>query len=221
MNLLLKVNLIFVFLLCLIDLKCQTVFRPGFVITNGNDTLKGLIDYRSQTRSATLCVFKENEGSVANEFQPFSIKGYGFTGMKYYVSKNIKSGGKEIPMFLEFLVNGAADLYFYTKGSEIHYFIEKRDGHIIELTNAQDSVMVDGKLVERENKYIGLLRYAFADCQKIFPMIDKASLEGQYLISLVKKYNECAGGDEKSIVYKKQLPLIRIRFAPFVSTGSS
>ena len=38
---------------------------------------------------------------------------------------------------------------------------------MFELANAQDSVYVDGKLYIRENKrYVGILKYAFADCQK-------------------------------------------------------
>ena len=106
MNLLLKANLIIILFLSLIDLKGQTVFRPGYVITNNNDTLRGLIDYRNETKSATTCVFKESETSTAKEFKPFDIKGYGFTDNKYYVSKNVKSKDQEIPLFLEYLVNG-------------------------------------------------------------------------------------------------------------------
>jgi hypothetical protein len=218
MNLLFKVTLIFVLIFSLIDLNGQTVFRPGYVITNNNDTLRGLIDYKNETKNATTCVFKESETSLAKEFKPFGIKGYGFTDNKYYVSKNVKSDGKEIPLFLEYLVNGANDLFYYAVGSDLHYFIEKRNGQMFELINAQDSVYVDGKLYMRENKrYVGILKYAFADCQKILPEIDKATMEQKYLISLVKRYNECIGGDEKSIVYKKQLPFVRFRFAPLIS----
>lgn len=218
MNLLFKGNLIFLLLISLIDLKGQSVFRPGYVITNKNDTLHGLIDYKNETKSATTCVFKESEASVAKEFKPFTIEGYGFAGNKYYVSKNIKSAGEEIPLFLEYLVNGATDLYFYAKGSDLHYFIEKRNGQMFELKNTQDSVYVNGQLYMHENKrYIGILRYAFADCQKILPAINRATLEQKYLISLVNKYNECTGGDEKSTIYKKQLPFVKLKFAPFVS----
>ena len=53
--------------------------------------------------------------------------------------------------------------------------------------------------------------------KKILPAIDKAILEQKYMISLVNKYNECTGGNEKSIVYKKQLPFVRFKFAPIVS----
>jgi len=218
MNLLIKLNLIFVLLLSLIDLNGQTVFHPGYVITNNNDTLRGLIDYRNDTKSAATCVFKESETSTTKEYKPFDIRGYGFTDNKFYVSKNVKSKGQEFPLFLEYLVNGNTDLFYYGTGSDFHYFIEKRDGQMFELTNAQDSVYVDGKLYIRENKrYVGILKYAFADCQKLSSAIDNAILEQKYMISLVNKYNECTGGNEKSIVYKKQLPSVRFKFAPVVS----
>ncbi len=218
MNFISKLSLIFLLFTCFLDLKGQSDFRPGYIITNNSDTVNGLIDYRGAERNAKVCVFKTDKSSDAKQYQPFDIKGYGFPGHRFYVSKQIKLNGDGMPFFAEFLVNGATSLYYYARDSRIYYLIEKKNGQQVELTNTQDTLNVSGGQYIRESKKnIGLLRFAFSDCQKLYPMIDKATLEGKFLISLVKKYNECTGGDEETIVYKKQPPFLRFKIAPFVS----
>lgn len=125
MNLISKLSLILLFTACLSQLNGQFYFQPGYIITNQNDTLKGLVDYRGAERNARICVFKENKSSDAKEYKPFDIRGYGFPGTRFYVSKNIKSNGQEIPLFAKFLVEGATDSYFYAKDARIYYLIEK------------------------------------------------------------------------------------------------
>lgn len=222
MNILLKGCLFLIIFLCLADLMGQSNFRPGYVITNENDTLHGLIDYRGDARNSKKCDFKENQSSVVKEFIPFSIKGYRYTDGKFYISKSIQSNGKEIQLFLEFLVNGISDLYYYSDGTEFHYFIEKSDKQLFELTNEKKYFIDNGAMKSRKtNRYIGLLRYAFADCPQIFPLITKARLEDKSLIEITKKYHEYVCNDQKCVIYEKQLPAIRFKFAPFVSMNES
>ncbi len=222
MNLLLKTVFISVFLLTMLNLRGQSHFRSGYVITNNNDTLTGLVDYRNTGKNLTICRFKKDKTSDVEEYKPFGIKGFGFTGTNYFISKKVKLDGQEIPIFLEFLVEGPVSLYYYAKGSNLHYFVEKANGQMIDIKNAQDSVYKDGKLYIRESKrFTGPLRYAFSDCQKIFPLIDNATLQDKSMISLVKKYNECTAADQKIIVHKQQPPFIRIKFAPFISLTHS
>jgi len=222
MNLLLKVNLCFVFLLCLFELNGQTNFRPGYVITNENDTLRGLIDYRGDVRNSKSCDFKENEASVVKEFKPFGIKGYRFTDSKFYVSKTVITNSMEVKLFLEFLVNGKADLYYYFDGDNSHYFIEKSDKQIFELTNEEQHIFANGHEYIRDSKdYVGRLKNAFIDCPQIFSSIDETTLGTKSLINLTKKYHNYVCSDEKCIIYEKQFKPIKLKFAPFASMNSS
>jgi len=222
MNILLKASLFLIIFLCLTDLKGQTDFRPGYVITNENDTLHGLIDYRGDARNSKKCDFKDKRSSVVKEFLPFSIKGYRFDDGKFYISKNVKSNGKEIQLFLEFLVNGISDLYYYSDGKNLYYFIEKSDGQLFELTNEEKKYGEDGSEYTRQsNRYIGLLKYTFADCPQIFPLINKARLEDKSLIEITKKYHDYVCDDQMCIIYEKQLPVIKVTFGSFVSMNSS
>ena len=214
--------LILILLLYLSDLQGQTLFQPGYVITNENDTLHGLIDYRGDTRNAKRCDFKTDLNSSVQEFTPQTIKGYRFIDGKYYVSKIIKSNDKEVQIFLEYLVNGINDLYFYADITQNHYFIEKSDGKLIELTNERKMISIDGKDYIQESKnFIGLLKFAFGDCPQIFPLINKAKFENKSLIDITKRYHDIKCDGEKCIIYEKQLSVMRYRFAPFLSMNNT
>lgn len=222
MKLLSNVNLCFIFLLCLYDLNGQTNFRPGYVITNENDTLRGLLDYRGEFKNSKSCDFRENEASIVQKFKPFDIKGYRFIDSKFYVSKSVLMNGMKIKVFLEYLVNGIAGLYYYYDGENFHYFIEKSGKQLIELTNEEEHFFANGHEYIRESKdYIGSLKNAFIDCPQIFSSIDKANLGTKSLIKLTKKYHNYVCNNEKCIVYEKQLPPIKFKFATFVSMNVS
>ena len=222
MNLLSKACLLFLLLLYLSDLQGQTLFRPGYVITNENDTLHGLIDYRGDTRNAKRCDFKADLNSSVQEFTPFTIKGYRFVDSKYYISRSIRINDQEVQIFLEYLVNGISDLYFYADISQNHYFIEKSDGKLIELTNQSRTISVEGIDYIKESKnFVGLLKIAFNDCPQLFPLINRAKFENKSLIDISKRYHDIKCNGEKCIIYEKQLPVMRYRFAPFVSMNNT
>ncbi|HET6558584.1 MAG TPA: hypothetical protein VFG54_14795 [Prolixibacteraceae bacterium] len=217
-----KTLLTLLFLCCFLGLKAQTNFLPGYIITNENDTLNGLIDYRSEARNAKKCEFKESEMAPVREFLPHSIKSYRFIDRKYYISQNIMVDGNEIPVFLEFLINGISDLYFYTDGKKSHYYITKEDGKFFELTNDEVQFERDGKqYVTRSKKYIGQLKNVFADCQQLYPMINSSKMGHKSLIDLTRKYHDYVCDGEKCIIYEKKLPAVRFSFAPFAATNAS
>ena len=217
-----KVVLFILILFNLYDLEGQTNFRPGYIITNENDTLNGFIDNRGDTRNSKKCDFKQNLNSDSKEFLPLSIKGYRFVDGKCYISKKINFNGEDIQLFLEFLVKGISDLYYYADGANFHYFIALTDGNLRELKNEQKTVFVNNIPYSHETKeFIGQLRYAFADCPQIYPLINRAVLNDKSLIKITKTYHDYVCNDGKCIIYEKQLPSVKISLAPFVSINGS
>ncbi len=213
----------FLFILCLSDLIAQTDFRPGYIIINENDTLYGLIDYRSDQRNAKRCVFRENEASPVKEYKPFDINAYRFADSKFYISRKIKINNEEMPVFLEFLVDGIADLYYYADGNFIHYFIEKQDGKLYELTNEEEKVDVGGREYVRESKkYIGMLTATFSDCPQLFPSISRAVFDDRSLVEITKEYHNYKCEDGSScIIYEKKLPVVKLKFGSYLSLDRS
>jgi hypothetical protein len=68
---------------------------------------------------------------------------------------------------------------------------------------------------------VGLLKYAFGDCPQIFPLINKAKFENKSLIDITKRYHDIKCDGEKCIIYEKQLPVMRWRFAPLLSMNNT
>lgn len=217
-----KTPLTLLFLLSFFCLKAQTNFLPGVVITNEGDSLHGMIDYRSTSRNAHICEFIQEGNTQVQEFLPFSIKGYSFNNGKYFVSRETTINGQKESLFLEYLVHGICDLYFYGDGIWYHYFLEKADGQLYELTNEEKKVQLKDKTYLRsDNKYIGVMKYAFSDCPQLMPLINKAQLEHASLINIVKKYHDYMCDDYSCMIYQKQLPAVRVWVGTSVALNSS
>jgi len=201
-----------------LNASSQASFLPGYVLTNTNDTLKGYVDFRNNDTNSKKCSFRESENSKIITFSPGEIKEYRFNGGKYFISKEVKN--KEL-YFLEYMVNGITDLYYYWNEGP-HYLIEKSNGEIFELTNDEKSVIIDGKEhLHKTHFYTGLLKVIFQDCPQIYPMIDRATLENHSLIQITKKYHEYVCDGEKCIIYENRLPFLRLRIAPVISAAYS
>ncbi|KAA0992798.1 hypothetical protein [Dyadobacter aurulentus] len=117
----------------------------GYIITNNNDTLRGLIEYEDWVRSPDKISFKE-EKALSQSYSSTLVKEFG-VDFNRSVYKSRKIGVLDIPLtaeyrttpslvavdsaqvFLKQLVSGKnASLYVYQNHLEIpHYFLERND----------------------------------------------------------------------------------------------
>lgn len=213
--------LIFLIFTALLNGMSQTDFREGYYITLENDTVFGLVDYRGEAKNSQVCIFKKEELSVPIKFEPTEIQGYRFIDGKFYISNQINTGNEEKTVFLEFLVNGITNLYFYRDINNYMYFIEDKNGKLLLLSNEIITSNVEGKgeVQRNSNKYIGVLKATFADCKEIQPQLDNVSLGHKSLINITKSYHNYVCDTEECIVYEKKVPSAKIRFAPVLKTG--
>ena len=192
----------------------QGRLHPGFVLMN-KDTLRGFIYKASDAKSAKVCIFKVHLDSNVIEFYPKDIEAYKYENGKFYVSKhvNFRSGEKR-KVFLEYLVNGIADLYYYKDDMNVHYFIENDNMELSELVNEKKYVHDSdkGKYYTSLNQHIGILKVAFKNCPEIYSNIDQVRLEHPSLIRITKLYHEktCGPGNE-CIVYSNNEPFVKVK----------
>jgi hypothetical protein len=201
----------------------QNDFRPGYYITLQNDTVNGFIDYRGESRNSNSVLFRKDEFSESIKFDPTEIQAYRFVDGKFYISKKIAPDSGEKIVFLEFLVDGITNLYFYRDLNNYKYFLEDKKGNMLELSNDTKTEKVDGKgeIQTNTNKYIGLLKATFADCKEIQPQIENVSLGHKSLINITKQYHNYVCDYEDCIVYEKKLSPIKVQFAPVLKSGFS
>jgi hypothetical protein len=206
-----------------ISLNAQTDFYPGFYITNQGDTIYGEIDNRGDIRNCRVCTFRLNENSEKISFEPGEIMAYRFSeDGKYYISKEVNILEENRMVFLEFLLDGISNLYYYRGEGLDRYYLESKDGRMTELTNDLVVFNVDGSdYARKSNLYVGQMKATFGDCPEIQPKLDKARFSHNSLIQLTGEYHDYVCDGEKCIIYEKRQPVIQVSGGPYAGIISS
>lgn len=190
----------------------QRDFRSGYIITITNDTIPGTILF-NDLRIYFSCTFK-NEFNQIETFQPFEINGFGFNEGKFFISKKVPTNKGEKNYFVEFLIKGKANIYFYRDDNQ-HYLFENNESKIIELT--QEDIILerqDGSFYIRPNNYKNKLKLLLNDCPDIYNEIDNLVLDHKNLISFAKDYHNYTCDSEKCIIFEREPTPPFVKFGP-------
>jgi len=205
--------LLTIFSLGVLNLYSQTDFRSGYIIKNNNDTLYGLIDFRGNVANTKKCIYKKEVNSEKQEFYPSELMAYRFTDGKYYVTRTIKSGETKDQLFLEYLINGLVDVYYYCDLNGDHYMVDKGDGILLELKNELKEVVVnDTKYYKDSKEYIGILKYIFRESPSVSKKVESISLNSKSLINITKDFQKERCSNEECMVYEKKMPKMKVSF---------
>ena len=194
----------------------QSNFQRGFIITNEQDTISGWIDFRTDARNMAVCNFKLCETCEVTTFLPGEIFGYRFYEVgKFYVSREIVINGEPRTVFLEFLVQGMMNLFYYVVVSNEfdkvkYFFFEDQNGRMIPLTRRPDEFITDerGRLRVREDlRYRGVIRYIFNEQESISQQADRIRFSRLSMVNIVREYHDltCPIGEE-CIIFKNENP---------------
>lgn len=188
-------------------LIAQTEFRPGFIITNKNDTIYGEIDFRNDKFMSEKCRFKNDNGDIT-VFTPDELSGYRILNSKYLVSRTINGQ----LTFLEFLISGQINIYYKYDLSGSHYYLEKAGSEIIEMPYREEIFEKDGlQYLTKSKDHIGLLAYYMRDAPKMqseIYRIDKPNHSN--LINLAEDYHNAVCKDQKCIIYEKKMRPVKL-----------
>ncbi|MBQ8673393.1 MAG: hypothetical protein IJ511_04980 [Bacteroides sp.] len=125
--------------------------QEGYLITLDNDTIHGLIDYRTAAQNARECHFYPSEGGTPTIYTPQDILAYRFLNDgKYYVSRSVHLEEGPSKLFLEYLIEGIVNLYYLPQRLEDLYFLEDEHGemHLCRIT-PQVAESTDDNVQER------------------------------------------------------------------------
>jgi hypothetical protein len=189
--------------------QAQSNYLNGYILKSEKDTIFGIIENKNYFDNSKFCDFKTSNAESITRFYPENTYGYRFSNGKYYVSKNVDLDGKQVKLFMEYLIHGKLDIYFVQDIKNFnHYFASKDSLPLIELKYSEQTITDDGVQKIRESKqYIGLLNYFTGDCPSIKDEIPKLNEpDHKKLIHFAEKYHNLTCTDEKCIVYEKKLP---------------
>lgn len=203
-------------LISIVSVYSQSNYKEGYIITNSNDTVFGLIDFRTDQTNSLVCKFKKDENTVEKSYSPGEILSYRFINEgKYYVSQTVVIDSLSRTVFLEFLVQGLLNLYYFPEGNG-YYFFENKDGALVSITKKPDEIVEEYKLKE-DNRYKGILSYISKDCIPLAVKTSKIKFNKESMIVFTKDYHDqmCDSG-EKCIIfendYKKKFTVFDFSF---------
>jgi hypothetical protein len=191
-----KFKLLVVMMLPFVVIISQSNFKPGYLITLTNDTIYGLIDFRTDYSNAEVCRYMKSPDTAVESFLPGSIAGYRFVNEgKYYVSKTVDLEGVERKFFLEFMLQGLVNLY-YLPLNRGYFFFEVEGGKMVGVTQKPDEIY-DGYRLRVDNQYKGVVSYLFKDCLPLAVKVDKLEFDRASMIKFTKEYHDrvCVTGE--------------------------
>jgi hypothetical protein len=207
-------------LFCITKTFSQSDFRNGYIINNQQDTIFGLLEYKGSKSNTYKCIYRKNMNSKEQIFSPKDIKGYRYSGGKYYISKKVKIGNKTELLFLEYLINGVVDIFYYRNNGD-NYLVNSDSDKLYELNIEEKEFFIDQtKYSKKIKKYIGILKSTFKDSPSIIKRIEKVGLNHESLINITRDYHTEVCSTEECIVYEKQLPKIEKIFGVLVGINS-
>lgn len=188
-------NILLIFLVSFFFLTSysQRNYQEGYVITLQNDTLRGWVDFRSDKQNSAICTFKSVPTGQEQEYYPKDIYGYRYLNDgKFYVSREIEINGTKKTVFLEFLLEGIENLYYYKEGDVKYYILENIKGELLYTSQEPEKKIFtnNGDRYMKDLKYIGVLKYYFKDHPEIQKEVDQTQYNHESMIKLVKTYHD-------------------------------
>lgn len=185
-----RLILLSVFLLCTMNVLAQVNPKDGYIITNDNDTIKGIIDYRSDIHNSEACSFKAVGSSIFQNYQPGQIKGYRLmdNGV-YYVTKTFPVDGVNKTFFAEYLIEGGVSLYHHGENLKDYYYLVGEDGKVAELKGMKHiyDTPEEKKEVLKQNM-IGVVALLKKSPEAVSEM-NRSAFNGSDLSGIVRDYD--------------------------------
>ncbi len=190
----------------------QRDYKPGYVITNTFDTIYGKIDLKSNFSNSRVCDFLKEEEQRPVSLFPKDIYGYRVENDKYYISRDIRLNDDTVSVFLEYLIDGIVDLYYYKGVDDEFYFIQK-EGIMYHISNEDKVILKDEGVstlvpyITKTNQYIGVLSYLFQDSPAIVSEVRNTPFDYKSLVTLTENYHNSICSDYECIDFTKSTDL--------------
>ncbi len=205
-----RLILIILALFTLSQVNAQSRFSEGYVITNENDTIHGLIKKKTSRKAGEKCVFKNPENKERHVYYPGEIRGYAMGKNRMFLSKKaqISNYSEKEEKFLEVLIQGVSSIYFIRTGHGDMYFIEKEGFGLTKLPEPPKYANKDSMDLVFQKK----LSMIMEDCPQIQDQIKETELNAGELTELAKDYHDmvCEGG--KCTIYKRDIEKVQQLF---------
>lgn len=199
-----------------IPMVAQTNPQPGYIITNENDTIRGTIDYLSDTRNMYTCHFRADEAQDFHKYKPGEISGYRLSNSGiFYVTRSFMIGDKEETIFAEYLLKGGVSLYYARDTHTQYYYWVDEDGKVARMAydGEKASTLSDDSYRKKMIVEVSQMLRKSSDAQKRLWKTDYSSKD---LVDLTREYDEMfctdAGECVQFVFDAKKKYSLKVRF---------
>ena len=181
-------------------LFAQKSFEPGFILLDGKDTVRGLIEITSEAELCAAVNFKKDSESIKT-YTPSEIKGFG-VGHEVYRSLrfvNTAEDSIKTEAFLKQLVIGVYSLYSYVKPDRRFYLIQNDTTQFFMYDQVSES---SGRITQKDN-YYNYLHFISINCDNLANLWDRVSFNDQQMAGFVIKVDHCLSPGQATNYYEK------------------
>jgi hypothetical protein len=211
-----KSLLTFLLLTFSVSIFAQSNYRPGYVVQNNGDTLKGFINYREWDRCPESIDFKFSpKDEQISQFTPMNSKAFQVNGLDTYLTFNgplsmnrtdlgnlpdhADTTKKQATVFLKQIVTGKyVTLYYHNDKTKIRFLIAERNSSPVELMYY--SYYTESGAIGHLDIYKGQLNLLISKFQnsKLTRKAENTNYELSQLESLANEINGDKPGSNRS-----------------------
>ncbi|MFA8300133.1 MAG: hypothetical protein ACEPOV_08225 [Hyphomicrobiales bacterium] len=182
----------------------QERFLEGYVIKNNHDTIHGYIEDESDLYMKEHCNFKKDIQSNMVKYSPEDVRSFRIKDSKFYTRKEIN----DQLIFLEYLVKGQINIYYYQDKVGDHYFIQNDTSQLVELPYKEYITWHKKRDYQNNSKrHIGVLKYFMQDAPQLFKKLDAFGKPShKNLIRITERYHKEVCSGKQCIVFEKSPP---------------
>ena len=197
--------------------------KPGYIITNAGDTIRGILDFRTNEVLSKKCVFRANGENESKTYKPGDIECFRFDhNGKFFVTRRLNIYGDPQLYFAEFMVQGMMNLYCVADKYDEYFFFEREDGEMEKLTNRSlitSSAFQDEKVhLQEKREQFGRVKNLLKNSLKAANGMNKIDMTRKELVNVVRDYHKDVCTDGSSCIvyeYKEKADKVKTHFKVF------
>ena len=201
----------------------QTNPKAGFIITNNGDTVRGILDFRTNEMLSKKCLFRANGESESKTYKPGEIEGFRFDNNgKFFVTRRLNVYGEPQLYFAEFMVQGKMNLYCVADKYVEYFFFEREDGEMALLANrsliSSSSIQEEKEHQQEARVQYGKVRVLLQDSRSAINDMNDMDMSRRKLVNVVRDYHNdvCTDGSHCIVYeYKEESDRVKTHFKVF------
>lgn len=174
----------------------------GFIITHAGDTIQGTIDYLSEIKCASGCMFMRDGENDYRHYTTDDLQAYRLLNNGvFYVRRSFPINGLNRTFFAEFLLKGSISLYHLNDDGMHYYFLEDEDGNLAEIRQSEyenQNAEADSDLKRSKGLRVYQASQMLNKSMQAVKDLQRKEITSHNLTAIVRQYNEeycVSGGD--------------------------